>query len=92
MVKFTVCYNPTKDKFYLKKVSFIDFNDYVGKTNSFGHVIVAIYVFYEKKAYLCESHSDFLRQIHREEKLKKRRSFKNRVINRLIYFLHKLKD
>ena len=79
---FIIWYNPSHNSFYFKNNIGINFEYHVGYTNQFEHTIVQIIV----EGISCDSYLDYLGK-RKQEKRKK-----EKVINRIIDFLHKQSD
>ena len=82
-----VLFNPQTETFYLRMVSSISENYRVGYVNQYDHMIVAIYVIDEENRLKpVDDFWDYLK-LDKEENT----TFKNKVINRAIDLLYRLK-
>jgi hypothetical protein len=81
-----ILYNPNNNCFYIKRVNSFIFDKYVGYVNQFNHQICQILYIQDNKFVNCNSYWDYIGSSKSQE------TNKNKVINRVIDLLNKLKD
>ena len=86
MVIILVYYNPNRNCFYTKFVKSCLYYE-VGYINQYDHILVQILV-YDDKLISIKNHIDY----YKKSKKIKEESKKNRLINRTIDLLNKLKE
>ena len=81
-----ILYNPNNNCFYIKRVNSFIFDKYVGYVNQYNHQICQILYIENNEFVNCNSYWEYIRSNKRQE------TKKNRLINKAIYLLNKLKD
>ena len=85
-----VYYNPNYNTFYTKYLrNYFNPKYKVGYVNQFDHIIVSCYMITEKGLVNCLSHNDYYIN---HSTIKKKKSLRNKLINRIICLLYKIKD
>ena len=85
-----IYYNPNYNTFYIKYLrSYFDPKYKVGYVNQFDHMIVSCYMITEKGLVSCESCDDYYRK---KSTIKKKKSLRNKLINKIICLLYKIEE
>ncbi len=79
-------YNPTYDKYYLRYYKYVHYDYYLGYENQYGHMVVSILVIQDKGLVSVNDLREYMLQKNR-----RKIGLKERLINRGIDLLNKLK-
>ena len=85
-----IYYNPIKNNFYMKIIS-VHPSLTVGYVNSYDHLLVDMMTIENKKLIHIDNYWSHYRKKSIQEYKKRRFTLKNRLINRAIYLLNKLR-
>lgn len=80
-----IYYNPHHNHFYMVYINSIPFEKKVGYINKYDHILVQMLLIRNNKLYNVSSYEDYFKIKVRDE------TTKEKVINRLIRFLNKIK-